>query len=214
MSDGYTEEDLGNGLTLRQAKAGYRFSADALALAAFVSLRSDMSVLDLGCGNGVLLLLLAAKRRLRLVGVEKMAAPAALARRNVAANGLAAAVYHGDAMAASSLLQGERFDLIVTNPPYFPVDACRLPHSEEIAAAKTELYWDPAQLMTEVAALLKDDGKFALIQLATRRREMVSLAAAAGLVLCREEPVSFGDEGSRTPDRVLLEFEMRRDARR
>ncbi|HSH13650.1 MAG TPA: hypothetical protein VLA15_07870, partial [Desulfurivibrionaceae bacterium] len=46
-------------LNCRQHRGGYRFSVDAVLLAHFFAPRSDESLIDLGCGCGIIPLILA-----------------------------------------------------------------------------------------------------------------------------------------------------------
>jgi len=74
------------------------------------------AVLDLGTGSGAIALVL--KRQLphaRVVAVEASAAALAVARRNAAALALEVDFRHGRWFEA---VPGERFDVIVANPPY------------------------------------------------------------------------------------------------
>jgi 16S rRNA (guanine1207-N2)-methyltransferase len=82
-----------------------------------IQVRPDDHALDLGCGGGIVGMLLA---RLAPIGHVYLAdsdtAAVALARDNLRANGIAnATVYAGDGLSA---VPGERFDLIASNPPF------------------------------------------------------------------------------------------------
>ncbi len=57
-------------------------------------------------------------RRLDRVGIELNPGAAALARQNLADNGLAGEILPGD-LRDRTLLAGDRFHLVVSNPPYF-----------------------------------------------------------------------------------------------
>lgn len=77
-------------------------------------------VLDLGTGSGAILLaLLSELPRAFGVGVDRSAAALAVARRNAADSGLGAraALVRGDWAEAVSA----RFDIVVSNPPYIPL---------------------------------------------------------------------------------------------
>ncbi|MGL5114845.1 MAG: peptide chain release factor N(5)-glutamine methyltransferase [Beijerinckiaceae bacterium] len=80
---------------------------------------SPLRFLDLGTGTGALLLaLLAAHQAATGIGVDLSEATLAVARENARRNGLAtrAAFQQGDWAAGID----ERFDLVVSNPPYIP----------------------------------------------------------------------------------------------
>lgn len=202
-----TSDDLRiGGFRLLQPKKGYRFAVDAPLLAAMVPLAEGMSVLDLGCGSGVLpLLLLGREPSLKVSGIELRQKAFELAVRNMKENRAEVSVVLGDAMKAGAYFSPSSFDLIVSNPPYYPVGSCRLPKDEEIAAAKTELYWDPKIMMEQAFSLLKDEGRFALIFDAARCGELLGLGREAGfsLSLRREIRARENDDGS---NRVYLLF--------
>jgi release factor glutamine methyltransferase len=82
-----------------------------------LALQHDFSsVLDLGTGSGAIALALKRQRpATRVVAVEASAASLAVARRNAAKHSLDVDFRHGRWFEP---LAGERFDLIVSNPPY------------------------------------------------------------------------------------------------
>ncbi|SDP10115.1 peptide chain release factor N(5)-glutamine methyltransferase [Pseudomonas jinjuensis] len=88
---------------------------------------SPASVLDLGTGTGAIALALACERlSWRITGVDRIAEAVALAERNRARlrlNNVAFRQSHW-----FSVLAGERFALIVSNPPYIPSED---PHLRE-----------------------------------------------------------------------------------
>ena len=202
-----TSDDLRiGGFRLLQPKKGYRFAVDAPLLAAMVPLAEGMSVLDLGCGSGVLpLLLLGREPSLKVSGIELRQKAFELAVRNMKENRAEVSVVLGDAMKAGEYFPPSSFDLIVSNPPYYPVGSCRLPKDEEIAAAKTELYWDPKIMMEQAFSLLKEEGRFALIFDAARCGELLGLGREVGFSpsLRREIRARENDDGS---NRVYLLF--------
>jgi release factor glutamine methyltransferase len=76
------------------------------------------SVLDVGCGSGVLALT-AARCGAVVTAVDINPAAVAAATANATANGLAVTVVQSDLFAA---VDGRQFDMVVVNPPYFAKD--------------------------------------------------------------------------------------------
>src|SRR5512134_1480469 len=109
-------------LVIHQPRTGYRYSIDSVLLAAFAAPLCGGTALDLGTGSGVLLLFLSAMcpGLRRGVGVEIQPRLLSYARRNFEENGLGGrlAAVPGDFREEIRVLGGDRFDLVVSNPPY------------------------------------------------------------------------------------------------
>lgn len=123
---GWAQEDLrrdaflGGTLHLWQPRQGYRAGIDPVLLAASVPAVANQRILDLGCGAGAVALCLGRRvAGLRLVGIERHAGYAELARRNGAASGLDFQVITGDLADMPAGLKAQSFDHVVSNPPYF-----------------------------------------------------------------------------------------------
>lgn len=111
-----TRETPAPGVVVWQPKRGYRFGVEVYALAAFaLGGGPAATAVDLGCGSGVVGLLLAS-RGVRVVAVDREPRWIAVARRNALESGLPVEVLEGDVRTWS----GPRADLVVTNPPWFP----------------------------------------------------------------------------------------------
>jgi len=105
---------------LIRAESGFEPCPWAFALARFASARPGDRVLDLGCGGGVLLCALAqvCPEVRALIGVELNPVAAELARRNLTLNDLPGAIVVGDVR--SPPIPPRAFDLVVSNPPFYP----------------------------------------------------------------------------------------------
>jgi tRNA1(Val) A37 N6-methylase TrmN6 len=105
---------LGGRVQAWQPRDGYRAATDPVFLAAACPARAGQTVLELGCGVGVALLCLAARvPDLRIIGVERQADYAALARRN------GTEVIEADLADLPPELRRQSFDHVIANPPYF-----------------------------------------------------------------------------------------------
>ena len=161
--------------------AGDSVGTDSLALADFAGTPSARRGADLGCGSGIVLLLLASgNARLAMDGVELRADAAALCRENIEANGLSdrCRVYTGDLRTAWA--GAGTMDLVVANPPYFPAGSGTASPDGERAAMRTESATLP-ELCRSAALLLRPGGDFCLVHRAERLAEVFSALSAAGL---------------------------------
>ncbi len=76
------------------------------------------TILDIGVGSGCIAVALAKALPLAVVwGIEKSAEALALAQRNIEKNGVKVTLFEGSLFEP---FDGQRFDLIVSNPPYIP----------------------------------------------------------------------------------------------
>ncbi len=113
------------GLLIEQPDNLYKLSSDAVALGNFVQCRKSDVVFDIGCGTGVLTLLIAFNHQPRkMVSIDINADAVKQLEKNLAINQeqLAATnftVLHGDARQLHKLLNNQAADVIVCNPPYF-----------------------------------------------------------------------------------------------
>jgi len=115
-------EDLQcGGLKIIQSKNLYRFSSDSVLIANAVKFPRGGIVVDLGCGSGVIALLLSAKTQAgKIVGVEIQSDLADMASRSVALNDLAEKIdiIKCDLREAHKIIGAECADAVVFNPPY------------------------------------------------------------------------------------------------
>ena len=167
-------------LVLMQEKKGYRFSMDSVLLAHFVKAQGADSLLDLGCGCGVMPLVLAHRHPglKKVVGVEIQAPLARLAEINVAENGLSAraTVHHADMRECRAPYPGGPFDLVISNPPYTPLGRGRLNPLDQKAIARHEVSLSLPQLLSAAAVNLSPSGTFHLVYPADRCEEVLAAA--------------------------------------
>ena len=89
MEEETLDKILDGHLRVFQKKKGYRFSLDSILLAHFVSLKPRTCAIDLGCGNGIILLILAKRfPHINCTGLEIQENLALLAQKNTQLNGL------------------------------------------------------------------------------------------------------------------------------
>jgi tRNA1(Val) A37 N6-methylase TrmN6 len=139
VKEDITEDAVMDGrVRLLQPTRGYRAGVDAALLAAACDAREGERVIEAGCGAGAALLAAAVRRpQARFTGLERDPAAAALARRNVAENGLGERVeiLEGDVAQRFGALGQPVFDAALSNPPFFDEPgALRAPSPERRGA--------------------------------------------------------------------------------
>ena len=141
-------------------------------------------VLDLGTGTGAIALALATERPAwQVTGVDRIAEAVALALRN--AQRLRLSNAHFCESHWFSALAGQRFELIVSNPPYIPASDPHLvqgdlrfePHSALVAGADG---LDDLRLIIEQAPLYLEPGGWLLLEHGYDQAEAVRALLAAG----------------------------------
>ncbi|MBQ7472834.1 MAG: methyltransferase [Oscillospiraceae bacterium] len=164
--------------------AHFPLGTDSVLLAAFTNVRGVKKGIDLGCGSGVLaLLLLSRAGTLSMTGLELLAESAETARDNLAANGLLSRgeIVCGDIREVRSLFRGGAFDLVVANPPYYPVGSGALPADPAQAAARGEISCTLDELCAAAGYLCRSGGRFCLVHKPERLCEVFAALRAHGL---------------------------------
>ena len=171
---------LGGRLRLQQPRRGYRVAIDPVLLAAAVAADDGERVLDAGAGTGAAALCLAARvAACRITGLERDPELLAVARRNVASNGLGEriALCPGDLLNAPPSLRAVPFDSVMTNPPYH-LEAAASPPSSPTGRAAHLATADLAAWIAACLARLRPQGRLFLVHPADRLDAI--LAALAG----------------------------------
>ena len=161
--------------TLTWPDGVFPLGQDSLALGAFATVRAGWRVCDLGTGSGALLLLLARRQpELVLHGIELDPLAAGTARENLARNGLKGQIVQDDLR--RSPLPAGRFDLVVSNPPYFPVGA-----GGSGGSARSEEQCTLQELCAAAGRLTRNGGRFALCHRPERLVDVFAALREAGL---------------------------------
>jgi len=187
-------EKLHNGFTLALCDGAFPLSTDSMALAGFVRLPKNATVLDLGAGCGTLGLLLFAKdTACRVTGVELRREDHETAILNAARNNISDRLESicADLSSIPSLLSPGSFSCCVSNPPYFSAG----PQSKATPLARRDDLCPPEIFMKSAAWALKYGGDFFLVHKPEKLAELCAAASRHGLeakrlLLLRHRPGS------------------------
>ena len=172
-------------MIIRQPERGYRFSIDSVVLAGFAAPFCRGSVLDLGTGCGILLLLLSrlAPGIVSGTGVDLQEDLIEFARGNFRVNcpdGRLFAV-PGDIRGEIPGVEPGSFELAVSNPPYGRTGhGRRNPHPGK-EVARHDVTCTLPELFAAASRFLSENGRFAFILPYPRISEIVPCAAKEGM---------------------------------
>ena len=171
-----------------EPKRGYRYKPENVALARALQGLHAQSVVDLGCGTGSLLLIAEVFTRPRqCVGVEIQAESVLRARRTFAAHDMHhVTIINGDLRTASALSAARHLldgaaDLVVMNPPFFPVGWGRPSANQSTRASTHAEHGGVGDFLRAAAMLSADAGRCLCVYDAARLAELLAEAEGAGL---------------------------------
>lgn len=161
----------------------FRPGTDTFLLSSLPRLRPGLRVCDLGCGTGLLgLLLMQRQPDLRIAGLDIQPEAAALARRAAAENGLTERLDFrcGDLRQVRGIFPTGCFDLVVCNPPYYPPAGGKLSADGARRTARSETEASLADLCAAASYLLRWGGKFCLVHKPERLADVLCALRDAG----------------------------------
>lgn len=164
--------------------AAFPIGTDAVMLYDFVRQCTGGKICDLGCGSGVIGIMLALKNpKVRVLGVELQKSSAQIARENAALNGISDrfSVTEGDMRNFKGLLPAGEFDLTVSNPPYFPENSGRAAREQSLAFARSEGACTLSDVCSAAAYITRWGGRFALVHKPERMAEAIYTMHSCGL---------------------------------
>jgi len=166
---------LNSKIKISQPEKGYRFSIDPFILAAHVEGTRNQKVIDIGCGCGIIPLILSLKSSaLKITGIEIQRELYVCAKKNIITNKLENSIniIHGDIKNIDTSDTNGKADIIVSNPPYKKKGSGRLNPNSQKAIARHEITLDIDMLFRYSSRLLKKKGKLYIIFPAQRLSDL------------------------------------------
>jgi len=162
-----------------QRKDMLNFSLDCVLLAQFVSIPvKTETIFDFGTGNAPLPLFLSLRTKAKIIGLDIQAEAVELAEKNVLLNGLSdqVTIELCDINQIATLFAAQSADIVVSNPPFFPLTATKqLNENEYLQIARHEVKMTLEVLIAKAAYILNNNGYFAFVHRADRFIEIIVL---------------------------------------
>ena len=165
-------------LSIYQDPEFFCFSLDSVILANYSNIRlRDENIIDLGCGNGVIPLILSKRTNKKIIGVEIQKKCFDLAIESVKYNKLDNQI---ELINSNIKDLDERynnyFDLILCNPPYFKyIDTSIINNNMIKSIARHEIEVNLEEIIEIASKTLKDKGRFYLVHHSERLIEIINL---------------------------------------
>jgi len=166
-----TESLYNNNLLINQPENGYRFSIDPFLLCSEIPVLTDQTILDIGCGSGVIPLILVSKYpEIKAYGIEIQHELASIAKENVIKNSMEQkiSILCKDVKELTKQDFASKIDIIISNPPYKRINSGRLNPNPQKAIARHEISLNIEDFFICAARLLSKKGKVFIIFPANR----------------------------------------------
>lgn len=135
---------------------------DGVLLGAWADTNNTTAILDIGTGSGLIALMLAQRSQAEITAIDIEAGAILQTKENVAnspwANRITAENISLQKLAINAT---QKFDLIVSNPPFF-VNSLKAPETNRNTARHTDTL-SHEELLQHASELLSSDGKFCVI---------------------------------------------------
>ena len=172
------------GYHIIQNKKTFCVGIDAVLLATFAKVKQGESALDLGCGNGIIPILLAAKTEgKQFVGLEIQEESASLAKRSVSYNKLdeKVKIIQGDIKETGRLFGTASFRVVTTNPPYMIGDHGIKNNADAKTIARHEVLCTLDDIIRETGKVLEFKGRFYMVHRPFRLAEIFATMMKYGI---------------------------------
>jgi tRNA1Val (adenine37-N6)-methyltransferase len=191
--------------SIEDDRCAMKVGTDAVLLGAWVDVSKAKKILDVGTGCGIIALMLAQRTEedVNIEGIEIDLESAKQADENLLQTRWCNRVLMHN-YSLQTFRSPFKYDLIVSNPPYF-INS-QLPPSSNRAKARHTQSLSYKELIHYSLLLLKKKGKLAVVLPYAEGNEFVNLASQRGLICIRQ--LAFYSRKEKPQERWLFEFSL------
>lgn len=166
-------------LNIVQNTQMFNFSLDSVLLPNFITInKNTKKILDIGCGNAPIPLILSTMTSAKITGVEIQKDVYELAKESIEINNLTEQIeiVNADINEFYKTLPTDSFDIITCNPPFFKVkDDSKLNDSDYKTIARHEITLNLDQLFNISKKLLKNGGTIGIVHRPERLIDIIEI---------------------------------------
>ncbi len=170
--------------TIFQHDSAHKVGTDAVLIGAWAQVEKAKSILDIGTGTGIIALMMAQKSQAHIDAIDIEQSSYKQACENVKHSSWQERInVHQISLQDYVKNCDKKFDIIITNPPYF-VDSFKAPDEERSHARHNDTL-SFVDLIEGVKKLLHPDGKFYIILPTKEAGDFKNMAEKKGLYLVK-----------------------------
>lgn len=156
----------------------FSFSLDSVLLPHFVTINKNINrILDIGCGNAPIPLILSTKTKSKIIGVEIQKDVYDMAAESVRMNKLddQIDIVNADINDYSKELETDSFDVITCNPPFFKyLETSNINKNDYKTIARHEVKLNLNNIFNIAKKLLKNNGVIAIVHRPDRLIDIIT----------------------------------------
>jgi len=183
-----------------QNQSAMKVGTDGVFVGAVANCAAAKTILDIGTGTGLIAIMMAQKSQAKVHAIDINENAVELAKYNVAKSPFSSRiVVHNTSL--QSFHPEIKFDLIISNPPYFSTNV--IAPDQNRATARHNLQLTIAELVTNIRRLLSESGRAVVIFPVAESVEYEKLCVESGLFVNSKVMVSAFKDSE--PIRIISE---------
>lgn len=183
-----------------------KVGTDSVLLGCLVTINNAVNCLDIGTGTGILSLMLAQRNNELQIDAIEIDEQAFMQAKNNFSSSKFSHQIQAHCCALQSFVSLKKYDLIISNPPYFIGKNNFSIANIQRAKARHDNDLSFEDLIHSVIKLLSDTGNFTLILPIAEAITFKELALQKGLFLNKETFIK--PKPSKEPNRMIMEFSL------
>jgi len=191
---------------IAQDKCAMKIGTDSVLLGSWVNVNKSLKILDVGVGTGIISIMLAQRSDAFITGIEIDEAAFLQANENALNCPWHNRIkFYNDTFLNANKLFSEKFDLIISNPPFFNNSLKPIDEKRKNARHTDTLSFN--ELIVISANMLSKEGILAIIIPFIEKDNFINEAAKNGLFCIRKTVVKTNNK--QEPKRIMMEFSNR-----